>query len=429
MTPELDLFLPTKSPESYALSSRGATISRCLDMGDYHGKTQFRVSAAKYCDFAKEDLSAAFDLAWLRATKRPAEPESKKVLSTVDLFAGCGGLTLGISEAAHGLGISHISKAACDIDAEALAVYDHNLKPQLSIAEPIEAIIDRCYGMKPSSSESSLTKKIGEVDFLVGGPPCQGHSDLNNHTRRNDPRNDLYGVMSRAAELLQPKCILIENVPGVQHSKNQVVQRTIRELETLGYSFVSVVLNAADFGVAQNRKRHFSIGTIGATDRISPLINTLKQPHRTTLWAIGDLVEELIVEETYRSAATHSPENCRRIDFLFDNNLYELPNEERPDCHKFKEHSYKSVYGRMYPDKPSPTITSGFGSTGQGRFVHPLERRTLTPHEAARLQFFPDWFSFGDAGRRQLQKLIGNAVPPKLGYILSLALIDSLSSV
>jgi DNA (cytosine-5)-methyltransferase 1 len=82
------------------------------------------------------------------------------------------------------------------------------------------------------------------------------------------------------------------------------------------------------------------------------------------------------------------------------------------------------VYGRMRPDVPAPTITSGFGSTGQGRFVHPLEPRTLTPREAARLQGFPDWFSFSAVdGRRALQEMIGNAVPSRLGYVAAMELL------
>ncbi|MCX6864853.1 MAG: DNA cytosine methyltransferase [Verrucomicrobia bacterium] len=390
--------------------------------------TKLRVLKAATDKNVEWDLSSIFDIAWLANSKPPSLGTYSRQIATVDLFAGCGGLSLGIAEAAHSLGLSHSIKLACDIDEAALAVYSNNLSPGAALTDPIERLIDRPFGKRLSSSEKSLLGAVGEIDFLVGGPPCQGHSDLNNHTRRNDPRNDLYGVMSRAGQIFQPRCILIENVPGVQHAKNQVVQRTVRELESIGYQFVSIVLNAADFGVAQNRKRHFTIGTTGAPDRITRLINSLKRSPRPVWWAIGDLSDEdADPVDVFRSAAVHSKENFRRINYLFDNSLHELPNEERPDCHKYKDHSYKSVYGRMYPDRPSPTITSGFGSTGQGRFVHPYRKRTLTPHEAARVQFFPDWFSFSDAGRRQLQKLIGNAVPPKLGYVLALSLLESLT--
>jgi DNA (cytosine-5)-methyltransferase 1 len=110
-----------------------------------------------------------------------------------------------------------------------------------------------------------------------------------------------------------------------------------------------------------------------------------------------------------------------------------LPNKLRPPCHRNKpDHRYKSMYGRLRWDQPAQTITTGFGSPGQGRYLHPDLPRTLTPHEAARVQFFPDWFDFGKApSRSALAHCIGNAVPPKLGfaaarYLLALANGDEL---
>jgi DNA (cytosine-5)-methyltransferase 1 len=104
----------------------------------------------------------------------------------------------------------------------------------------------------------------------------------------------------------------------------------------------------------------------------------------------------------------------KRINFLFDNQLYELPNEQRPPCHRDKAHSYDTVYGRLRWDRPAQTITSGFYCMCMGRYVHPEQRRTLTGHEAARLQFFPDFFDFSPAkSRTKLAEIIGNAVPPK----------------
>lgn len=114
----------------------------------------------------------------------------------------------------------------------------------------------------------------------------------------------------------------------------------------------------------------------------------------SVLWAIGDLENAYNENSIFNSSAKHSAINQKRIDFLFDNGLFELPIELRPKCQQKADNRYMSVYGRMYPDLPSPTITSGFGSIGQGRFAHPLFRRSLTPHEAARVQFIPDFFSF-----------------------------------
>ena len=96
---------------------------------------------------------------------------------------------------------------------------------------------------------------VGRVDILIGGPPCQGNSDLNNHTRRNDPRNLLYLRMIRCAELLSPKYILIENVPGVQHDKHNVVDTAKSEPIKMGYNVDSGVIHMSEIGVPQKRKR------------------------------------------------------------------------------------------------------------------------------------------------------------------------------
>jgi len=113
------------------------------------------------------------------------------------------------------------------------------------------------------------------------------------------------------------------------------------------------------------------------------------------------------------------------VNFLIDNDLHDLPNEERPDCHK-EGTTYKSVYGRMRADQPAPTLTAGFLSPGRGRFTHPTEPRSLTLREAARLQGFPADYdfranSFEDPARTDVARWIGNAVPMPLGYAACLA--------
>jgi DNA (cytosine-5)-methyltransferase 1 len=121
-----------------------------------------------------------------------------------------------------------------------------------------------------------------------------------------------------------------------------------------------------------------------------------------------------------------SEANRKRVDWLFDHDAFDLPNHQRPDCHK-DGHTYPSVYGRMYWNQPASTITGGFLTPGRGRYVHPKRRRVLTPHEAARIQGFPDWFSFRpidrDPTRAELTKWIGDAVPPILGYAIALSLL------
>ena len=142
---------------------------------------------------------------------------------------------------------------------------------------------------------------------------------------------------------------------------------------------------------------------------------------RSVAWAINDLEQEN--ETPFHSKANISAVNEERIRYLFDNDEYDLPNNLRPVCHQDGNHSYNAIYGRLRYDQPAQTITTGFPSPGQGRYIHPSRQRTLTPHEAARLQFFPDFFDFTAApSRTALKVMIGNAVSVKLSYILALEL-------
>jgi DNA (cytosine-5)-methyltransferase 1 len=145
---------------------------------------------------------------------------------------------------------------------------------------------------------------------------------------------------------------------------------------------------------------------------------------RSVGWAIRDL-ESRSGRGVYDSAPVVSPKNRRRIAWLFENKAYDLPNLERPDCHQ-SEHSYRSMYGRLKWDEPAQTMTTGFGSMGQGRYVHPSRRRTITPHEAARIQTFLDHFDFGETRRTELARLVGNAVPPLVNVVLGEHVIPQL---
>ncbi len=147
-------------------------------------------------------------------------------------------------------------------------------------------------------------------------------------------------------------------------------------------------------------------------------------PGRDIAWAIDDL-QHIDGRTLFDTAAVPTPDNERRINWLFDNEAHNLPNAERPVCHRNDDHSYGSMYGRLFWDQPAQTITSGFGSMGQGRFVHPRSRRTITPHEAARLQFLPDSMDFSSVDTRVgLATMIGNAAPPVLGIAVVQALVD-----
>jgi len=357
---------------------------------------------------------SAFWSQWLRG--EAVEYEPRGVVTTADLFSGCGGLSVGVREACRAIGYGDRSLLSVDNNADAAAVFRENFKPTHDVVASITDIVDGDLGVPLSPTERQLRDSLGDLTFAVGGPPCQGHSDLNNHTRRDDPKNALYLRMGRFVEVAQPSHVIIENVPGVVHARAGVVAIVKSLLDSLGYHVDDGVVAADKLGWPQGRRRHLLVASRSAAPSVAAIAEAYGRPAPSVLWAIEDLADVHSVD-AFDTPSRHSLTNQQRIDHLFDNDVYELPDELRPDCHRLKKHTYVSVYGRMRPDEPAPTITSGFGSTGQGRFVHPLRRRTLTPHEAARLQGFPDSFTFDRSIKRSaLQQMIGNAVPSRLGY-------------
>jgi len=374
------------------------------------------------------------DIEWLTSATQPAQKAEGRAIRTVDLFAGCGGLSLGVKEACRRAGFEHRVEFASEWDEGAMEVFRQNFDPVHYSCEDIDSILSSSHRKTPTKAEQSFldaNTNAREPDILIGGPPCQGHSDLNNHTRRADSRNNLYFRMLRATQILSPKSVIIENVSTVIHSKERVVQRTRKLLGKMGYNVSEETLWGDHFGVPQKRKRHFLVASRVSHpdfDQLHSVRSRFRDDPRTLRWAIGDLQEFYDEDDVFNSSSRPSTRNQERMDYLLDEDSYDLPNEERPPCHRHG-HNYPAVYGRMYWDIPSSTITAGFGSTGQGRFMHPSRcivtgrGRTLTPHEAARVQSFPDWFNFSDQRRGTLSKTIGNAVPPLLGmYVAKVAL-------
>ncbi|MBI1356117.1 MAG: DNA (cytosine-5-)-methyltransferase [Acidobacteria bacterium] len=358
------------------------------------------------------------DLKFLRQRERPAEVIGVRPLRIVDLFSGCGGMTLGLWEAARRLGRAIDIPLAVDSDPAVLQAYAANFPLANTVAGDVNAVLRDLASHRYGDRLKALS--LDAIDVLVGGPPCQGHSGLNNHTRHDDPKNSLYLSMAKAAALFRPKVIIIENVPSVRRDRAGVVDRTRTALEALGYAWESRVLDLLAVGVPQHRRRFIAIATRDDGIDLAALMDDLADKtgcsaQRSVRWAVEDLALAVDETDSFDSPSTPSVDNVNRIDFMIKNGLYDLPNDLRPPCHRDKDHSYLSVYGRLHWDRPAQTITTGFCSMGQGRFVHPSEPRTITPHEAARIQTFPDWFDFrGLSKRGQMSRAIGNAVPPFL---------------
>lgn len=355
-------------------------------------------------------------------------------LRFVDLFSGAGGLAIGFRKAATELGFRSIAEGAVDQDAGALDVHGLNHSTRLRTHDSMSMLVDfhlrgqgesAEFAYEPALIREDWADLSGKIDAVLAGPPCQGHSNLNNQSRYDDRRNLLYLTVPAAAVALGAPMVIIENVPAVVHDRTNVVATATALLESSGYSVESGKLSAGSMGWPQARHRFFIVATKGHQPvDFEAITSALNQPPRPLSWLL-DHVGDPPASEMMDQEAELSTENRERIDWLFDNDEFDLDLAVRPKSHR-EGTSYMAVYGRLHPDRPAPTITTGFMTPGRGRFVHPTKRRALTPREAARLQGFPDTFSFmpdpsSPPSKAQLTKWIGDAVPMPLGYAAGLS--------
>jgi DNA (cytosine-5)-methyltransferase 1 len=374
--------------------------------------------------------SAQAEAAFLRRRDRPNWELGLDTVAFADLFCGCGSLALGVLEAARALHMRAELRLAADVNLDALRVLraslgvDARRAARLNVTRHVKADL----AAATSPNERQLVARVGSgLRIAVAGPPCQGHSALNNHSRHDDARNHLYLRVVRFAALAEPDYVLIENVASIEHDRRRSVERATAGLLRLGYRVDDGLVDLNVLGVPQLRRRHVLVAcaphvlALSVKDVVTA--HAVDDPGSRTLgWAISDL-EAATGASPFDSASVPSPANARRIAWLHDHDEPDLPNRLRPRCHQ-GSHTYKSMYGRLRWDRPAQTVTSGYGSMGQGRYVHPRERRTLTPHEAARLQMIPDFFDFTPAtSRGAWAQMIGNAAPWKLAYVFALEML------
>ncbi|WP_161627285.1 DNA cytosine methyltransferase [Arenimonas composti] len=411
-------------------------LIRHLRIGDVVGSEYLPLSESVVeVDGKDQGFADLWDRLVLRgAVPRPVPGGRRRKVRIVDLFCGAGGLSFGVCRGLRAVGFDPVVEFAADLDPDALRIYKRNIGPVECAVRDAAELVDFELGVKrgrdffkksPWVKDRRLASRLSCVDVLIGGPPCQGHSNFNNHTRRFDERNELYLIMPALAIALDIPVVIIENVREVKVDHHRVVDRTRELFEDAGYGVSEGVISALDLGIPQTRKRYFLVATKPGSASGGALEDycVLNRARRTLDWGIGDLEEREF--GGLHSPAVLSAENRKRIDWLFDNDAFDLADSVRPECHR-NGHSYKSVYGRLAWDKPAGTITTGFHTPGRGRYVHPSQRRALTAHEAARIQGFPDSFEFLSAEgekptNKTLAKVIGDAVPPVMGEAAILA--------
>ncbi len=333
----------------------------------------------------------------------------------IDLFCGAGGMTLGFVDSRYSGGFESV--LAVDFDQAAIDTHAANFRGK-TVFGPIEDWL-------------ATTPAVPKADVVIGGPPCQGFSLLNKN-RRGDVRRALWEPYLDIAAQSGAKMFVMENVSELYRSPELGEIR--KRAKQLGFKTEAAILNAADYGAPQTRKRTVVIGW--RPDQVStpafpmpathanPDLNLPLPAWRTVRDMIGDLgdPEGLEIREvkpphnlhfgrnpTAKSLARYRavPPGGNRFD-LMKNALHITP-----ACWIRKTSGGTDLFGRLWWDRPSVTIRTEFFKPEKGRYLHPDKHRPITHREAARLMGFPDNFKF-KGSKTEVAKQIGNAVPPDL---------------
>lgn len=342
-----------------------------------------------------------------------------------DLFSGVGGLSQGFVMAG--------------FEIEIAIEYEKDIAFSFQKNHPST---DVYAGDIMSINFKELHKEHPQIDIVIGGPPCQGFSQKGKRLSLNDPRNFLFKEFVSFVEEFTPKYFVLENVPNIiTTEKGFFKDEIIASFNAIGYDVCCGVLNAADYGVPQDRKRAIFIGQIesleiklpepsGERNTVGDAIFDLpfirsgegsspcsydKDPYTQLQKALRGKSSVL-----YNHVATnHSATALRRMSMVpIGEEGKVLPIEEQTKS------IYSGTYCRLLADEVASTITTRFDTPSSGRFTHPLLNRCLTTREAARLQTFPDYYVFYGSKTSQM-KQVGNAVPPYLAYAIAKTIKDN----
>lgn len=323
-------------------------------------------------------------------------------MNYIDLFSGAGGLSLGFERQ----GFKNLF--AIESNKMASATYNYNFPNNKLITKDITTIDD-------SSIKNYVQNQ--KVDLVIGGPPCQGFSIAGNIGRKfvDDKRNYLFKEFVRVIHDLNPKMFVMENVARLAtHNKGNTIKEICTAFENEGYDVHYKVLNAVNYGVPQNRRRIFIVGSQNRKF-IFPVGNNKKNNVKD---AIDDLPflengEESNIPNHY--AMHHSDQMLKKMSYIKDGgDRMDIPDSLRPKSGDIRK------YIRFNSKKPSITVTGDMR-----KVFHYSQNRALSPRELARIQTFPDSFLFKGTSI-SIQQQIGNAVPPKLAEAIAKSVKKSL---
>lgn len=344
-----------------------------------------------------------------------AQKRSSKRFRAIDLFSGCGGLTHGLKQA----GFDVIG--AVENDAVSVESYKANHKQTVVWERDIRKL-------PASVVRRALNLKKGELDLLAGCPPCQGFSTLVTNNGRycvDDPRNTLIYDFLRFIRGLMPRAVMMENVADLARTTR--FHRFRRRLERLGYVCRFEILDAADFGVPQRRKRLVLLAGRGKSIGFARAARV----QYTVRDAFSHLNAKRAKSDPLHDTRSKRTERIKRLIAKVPKNggsRMDIRGLPQLLCHKNFDGFY-DIYGRMNWNEIAPTITSGCINPSKGRFLHPHRDRPITLREAALLQTFPSTYQISlGKGKYKAAALIGNAFPPEFARRQAIAVKRSLTS-
>jgi DNA (cytosine-5)-methyltransferase 1 len=360
------------------------------------------------------------------------------------LFAGAGGFSVGFENAGFDI------VAAVEYDKQIAETYSYNHFETKVFAEDIKQVVN-----KVDFSQYNC-------DVIIGGPPCQGFSMAGARIRKNnfidDPRNYLFKYYFKIVQQVKPKIFILENVKGIlTMEKGEIFKQIIslfsdeENFNGNKYYIEYRIVKALEYGIPQQRERVFIIGSLNKKLDIDKLILKTKKilikkyPHFFDSVTVWDAISNLKNEDTEGNIQNLKPENQYQK-FLANNSCITF-NHIKPHHNKIALKRIKQIgngenwtklkdviksvhsgaYGRLVKNGVAPTITTRFDTPSGGRFIHPVEDRTLSPREGARIQSFPDNFKFLGT-KTSIYKQIGNAVPPKLAYFWGTLIREAIDS-
>lgn len=347
-------------------------------------------------------------------------------LKAVDFFCGGGGMSYGMLEA----GINVL--AGIDNEENCRNTYNANIGENKFINADV-------FELKEHDLQEKLNLTKNDDDLiLIGCSPCQFWSIINTKREKSTKSANLLIEFARFVKYFNPGYVVVENVPGVLRKKKESgLEDFIIWLQQNNYKVHFEVHNVVDYGVPQSRKRFTLIANRITTEKINPI---KKEGKRIT---VRDVIGEsngfpkindgnkdntefihtvpTISEINKRRLRKIKKDGGNRLDFANDTEL-QLP------CFIGKDDWFKDTFGRLWWDRPSPTITTKFFSISNGRFAHPEEDRALSLREGATLQSFPKNYKFHGTSTSAIARLIGNAVPPKYAKCIGESIIKNHSN-